>query len=287
MRNTLLGKIASEYDGLSKSHKKIADYILENYDKAAYMTACSLGESTDISESTVVRFATYLGFEGYPEFQKKLQENIKNKLTAIQRVNLATDRFGKDTNILSGVLANDINMIRQTEKSLSYETLKQAAKLINEANKIYILGVRSSACLAGFMSFYLSYAYDDVILIDSNSDSEIFEQSFKITPNDVCVAISFPRYSKQTIKALDYISSKSANIIAITDSESSPIASYAEITLTAKSNMASFVDSLVAPMSVINALIVEATKDKKSKLLDTFETLEEVWEKYHIYEEDV
>lgn len=283
MSSSLLSKIEKIYPTLSKSHKKIASYILEHYDKAAFMTAATLGKTVDISESTVVRFATQLGFEGYPELQKALQEMIKNKLTAIQRMEVTSVNM-MDENALDNVLSSDIDMIRTTLENISKENFKLAVEAINKARKIYILGVRSSASLASFIAFYFNLVYDQVELVDSESASGIFEKIFKITSDDVCIAISFPRYSKQTINALQFIHNKGAKVVAITDSNSSPIAPFSDYILVAKSNMASFVDSLVAPLSVINALIVAVTLEKKEQVFKNFSELESVWEKYQVYE---
>ncbi|NCC87400.1 MAG: MurR/RpiR family transcriptional regulator [Clostridia bacterium] len=283
MSGSLLSKIEKIYPTLSKSHKKIASYILEHYDKAAFMTAATLGKTVDISESTVVRFATQLGFEGYPELQKTLQEMIKNKLTAIQRMEVTSVNM-MDENALDKVLSSDIDMIRSTLENISKENFKLAVEAINKAKKIYILGVRSSASLASFIAFYFNLVYDQVELVDSESASGIFEKIFKITSDDVCIAISFPRYSKQTINALQFIHSKGARVVAITDSNSSPIVQFSDYILVAKSNMASFVDSLVAPLSVINALIVAVTLEKKEEVFKNFSELESVWEKYQVYE---
>ncbi len=283
MSKSLLSKIEDIYPSLSKSHKKIADFVLNNYEKAAYYTAAKLGAETDISESTVVRFAMHLGFEGYPEFQDALQEDIKGQLTSLQRMEVASYRMsGED--VLTKVLTDDRASIKETLNNISREDFKNAAEAINSAGKIYILGIRSSAPLAEFIYFYFKMIYDNVVLIDTASASEMFEKAFKIKKNDVCIALSFPRYSKAVVNTLDYIKDKGAKIIAITDSNSSPIVPVADYVLLAKSNMASFVDSLVAPMSLINALIVEATTKQRDEVLDTFSELENIWDKYDVYE---
>ncbi|MEG0979635.1 MAG: MurR/RpiR family transcriptional regulator [Oscillospiraceae bacterium] len=283
MSSTLLSKIQKIYPSLSKSHKRIADFILEHYDKAAFMTAATLGITVDISESTVVRFATQLGYEGYPEFQKGLQEMIKSKLTAIQRMEVTSGRI-EDDNVLEKVLTSDIDMIRSTLENISKQSFNAAVEEINNAKKIYILGLRSSAPLANFIAFYFKLIYDNVELVETTSPSGIFEQIFKITEDDICIAISFPRYSNQTINALQFIHNKGAKVVAITDSEFSPIAKYSNYILTAKSDMASFVDSLVAPLSLINALIVAITMGKKEVIMKNFSELERVWEKYQVYQ---
>lgn len=281
--STLLSQIENVYPTLTKSHKRIAEFILNNYEKAAYYTAAKLGTETDISESTVVRFATYMGFEGYPEFQMALQEDIKGKLTTLQRMEVSSLKL-IDEDVLEKVMKNDRSSIKETLENVSREDFNNAADAINAADKIYILGVRSSAPLANFIYFYLKMVYDNVVLITSASSSEEFEQIFKIRENDVCLAISFPRYSKQVAKTLEYAKEKGAKIIAITDSNTSPIAPLANFVLTAKSNMVSFMDSLVAPLSLINALILAATLEKRDEVLDTFAELETVWDKYDVYE---
>ena len=276
MTKSLLAKIDRLYPTLSKGHKRIASFIQEHYDKAAFMTASRLGDTVGVSESTVVRFATELGFEGYPELQKALQEMIRSKLTSVQRMEVTSSRMGED-DILEKVLTSDVEMIRATLEQTSRTDFRQAVDAINVARKIYILGVRSSAALASFMAFYFNLVYDNVVLVDTASASEIFEQMFRIDERDVCIAISFPRYSKQTINALRFISD-------ITDSAYSPIASFAKHLLVARSDMASFVDSLVAPLSLVNALIVAATLSRRGEVSENFNKLEEIWEEYQVYE---
>lgn len=281
--STLLSRIEQEYPKFSKSHKKIADFILNDYQKAAYYTAAKLGEETDISESTVVRFAAQLGFEGFPEFQAALRDDIKGKLTTLQRMEVASFKM-LDEDVLEKVMRSDRDAIKETLANVSHDDFKASAAAINDAERIYILGVRSAAPLANFMNFYLKMVYDNVVLITSASSSEEFENIFKIRKEDVCIAISFPRYSKQVVTTLEYAKEKSAKIIAVTDSDSSPIAPLATYLLKAKSNMASFTDSLVAPLSLINALIVEATIGKRDEVLGTFAELESIWDKYDVYD---
>ncbi len=281
--STLLSRIEQEYPKFSKSHKRIADFILNDYQKAAYYTAAKLGEETDISESTVVRFAAQLGFEGFPEFQAALRDDIKGKLTTLQRMEVASFKM-LDEDVLEKVMRSDRDAIKETLANVSHDDFKAAAAAINDADRIYILGVRSAAPLANFMNFYLKMVYDNVVLITSASSSEEFENIFKIRKEDVCIAISFPRYSKQVVTTLEYAKEKGAKIIAVTDSDSSPIAPLATYLLKAKSNMASFTDSLVAPLSLINALIVEATIGKRDEVLGTFAELESIWDKYDVYE---
>lgn len=279
----MLRKIKKVYPSLSKGHKKIASYILEHYDKAAFMTASRLGQTVGISESTVVRFATELGFEGYPELQRALQEMIRSKLTSVQRMEVTSGRIGRD-DVLEKVLSSDIEMIRSTLEKTSRQDFSNAVSAVNKAKKIYILGVRSSASLASFMAFYFNLVYDNVVLVNTASVSEIFEQMFRIDENDVCIAISFPRYSKQTLNALRFVHDSGATIISITDSDRSPIASLANHLLVACSDMASFVDSLVAPLSLINAFIVASTLSRREEVYQNFNKLEYIWDEYQVYE---
>lgn len=278
--------IDSVYGSLSKGHKKIANYIKKNYEKASFMTASSLGKAVGVSESTVVRFAANIGFEGYPELQKYLQEMVKSHLTSVQRMDVAASRFGGDDFIDKAFMA-DIEMIKATRDSISREAFIKSAEAINKAKKIYILGVRSSAALASFAAFYFRFLYENVVLIDTSASSELFEQMFRIGSDDVCVAISFPRYSNQTVKALSFAKDRGATIISVTDGERSPIAPFATHLLVAKSNMVSFVDSLVAPLSVINALIAACAKGKSQDVYKDFEALEKIWDEYHVYRTDV
>ncbi|MEG0546287.1 MAG: MurR/RpiR family transcriptional regulator [Oscillospiraceae bacterium] len=282
MKN-FLSKLGEQVKHLSKGHKKIAVYITENYDKAAFMTASTLGIKVGVSESTVVRFATELGFKGYPELQKELQQMIKSKLTAVQRMEVSENLIG-DGDILGRVLMSDIELIRETAEKTSVEDFKLAVNAINKAKKIYILGVRSSAALASFLAFYFNLVFESVILVDTSSASEMFEQMFRIDKDDICIAISFPRYSKQTVNALKFISDRGATVISITDTIESPIAPYSKYILVAKSDMASVVDSLVAPLSLINALIVGVTLSRRDEVYNNFNKLESIWDEYQVYE---
>ncbi len=288
MNNPLLATIDQKMKQLSKGHKKIASYIIENYDKAAFMTAASLGQKVGVSESTVVRFAGELGFKGYPELQRELQQMIKSKLTAVQRMQVSENLIG-DGDVIQNVLSNDIELIRATAEQTSREAYKQAVGVINHAKRIYILGARSSSALANFLAFYFNLLFDSVTLVDTAGAAEMFEQMFRIGQEDVCIAISFPRYSKQTVNALRFASDRKAKIIAITDTEKSPIAPFADHLLVARSSMASVVDSLTAPLSLINALIVGVTLARREETSENFARLENIWEKYQVYEktEDV
>lgn len=283
MKNFILSKVDLSDKKLSKGHKKLVEYITDNYDKAAFMTASKLGEKVGVSESTVVRFATEIGFKGYPELQKELQQMIKSKLTAVQRMEVSSNLIG-EKNAIKKVLNGDIELIRNTLESVSESEFEKAVETINKAKRIYILGVRSSASLASFLYFYLNPVFENVVLIDTASGSEMFEQIFRIDEDDVCVAISFPRYSKQIINALRFINDRGTKIIAITDSVDSPIAEYSETLLVAKSDMVSVIDSLVAPLSLINALIVAVTFSRRDEVYSNFNKLESIWDEYQVYD---
>ncbi len=277
----LMKIIQTKFSRLSKGQKLIAEYILNHYDKAAFMTAAKLGVSVGVSESTVVRFANQLGYEGYPELQKALQELIKNKLTTAQRIELSNDFITSD-NALKGVLKSDIENIRNTMEKINYEAFENTVNSILNSKKIYIVGLRSSAALADFLGFYLSLILDNVKIV-SYGMSDIFEQMLTLGEEDCVIGIGFPRYAMRTVETLNYAKSRRADVVAITDSVLSPLATIADYTLVAESNMASFVDSLVAPLSVINALIIAVGLKEKDKISKTFNDLEQVWQEYQIY----
>ena len=279
--NDLISKIQTELPGFSK--EQIARYILEHYDKAAFMTASRLGVTVGVSESTVVRFATELGYDGYPHLQRALQEMIRNKLTSVQRMEVSSDRLG-GRDVLRTVLHADTDMIRQTLDEIDRDAFQGAVDALTGAHRIYILGVRSSSALANFLGFYFNLLFDNVTLVHTNSVSEIFEQVLRIGPGDVLFGISFPRYSKRTLSAMQYARDRGAKVIALTDSQLSPLARVADHLLLARSDMASFVDSLVAPLSVINALIVAVGMSRRDEIEHTFNKLESIWEKYDVYE---
>ncbi len=281
--NDLMTKIQTNMTEFSKGQRLIARYIIEHYDKAAFMTASKLGTNVGVSESTVVRFATELGYAGYPQLQKALQEMIRNKLTAVQRMEVTNDRMG-NRDVLRSVLNSDIEKIRMTLDELDNDNFNSCVDHILNAKNIYILGVRSSAALSSFIGFYFNLMFDNVKLINTTSASEIFEQILRVGEGDVVLGISFPRYSRRTIQALEYSRSSGATVIALTDSRLSPLARIANHTLIAKSDMASFVDSLVAPLSVINALIVAIGMRKQDDISGAFEKLETIWDEYHVYE---
>jgi len=277
----LMRMIQTKFSRLSKGQKLIAEYILKHYDKAAFMTAAKLGASVGVSESTVVRFANQLGYEGYPELQKALQELIKNKLTTAQRIELSND-FIIPNNALKGVLKSDIENIRSTMEKINYEAFESTVNSILNSKKIYIVGLRSSAALADFLGFYLNLILDNVKIV-SYGMSDIFEQMLTLGEGDCVIGIGFPRYAMRTVETLNYAKSRGADVIAITDSVLSPLATKADYVLIAESNMASFVDSLVAPLSVINALIIAVGLREKDKISKTFTELEQVWQEYQIY----
>ena len=283
MTKDILSIIRDEMSTFSKGQKLIANFILESYDKAAFMTASRLGKTVKGSESTVVRFAAELGYEGYPAMQKALQEMIRSKLTSVQRIEVSNDRIG-DQDVLSMVMQSDIEKIHMTMEETDRAEFDQAVDAIVGARHVYILGVRSAAALASFLGFYFNLIFDHVTMIHSTSTSEVFEQMLRVAPGDVVVGISFPRYSRRTVKAMQFAHDRGATTIALTDSETSPLVQYCTHRLLAKSDMASFVDSLVAPLSLINALIVAIGRRKNEDLSRTFSDLERIWDEYDVYE---
>lgn len=285
MGNTadILTIIKENYSDLSKGHKKIADFVLSKYDKAAYLNASALAAEVGISESTVVRFAYELGCDGFSAFQRSLQEVIPNKLTSVQRMDVTTSRMG-DKDILTTVMNTDLEKIRQTLEDTDRNEFTGAVDTILSAKRVYILGVRSAASLAQFVYFYTTLLLPNVKLLQTSSSSEIFEQLIRTDENSVVLAISFPRYSKRTLKAVQFASSRGSKIITIADSPYAPINEYATHKLIARSDMASFVDSLVAPLSLINSLIVAIGMHKKNEVKKTFEELESIWDEYEVYE---
>ena len=287
MSNTehLLSKINVQYQSFSKGQKKLAAYIKENYDKAAFLTAAKLGETVGVSESTVVRFATHLGYKGYPEFQRELEELVRNKLNSIQRMEVT---YGKvpQSEILDTVLHSDIDKIKMTLEAVDHEAFNLAVETILSAKNIYVVGIRSCAPLAEFLAFYLNLIFDGVRLLNTNSASELFEQMIRIGENDVIIGISFPRYSMRTLKTLEFANNRNAKVITLTDSIHSPMNLYSSCNLIARSDMASIVDSLVAPLSVINALVVALSMRKQKTVVATLEALEKIWHEYQVYNND-
>jgi len=265
---------------LSKSHRRIAEYITQHYDKAVYMTATRLGEAVSVSESTVVRFAVAMGYEGYPQLQQSLQELVRHRLTATQRFEMSTDIAEKD--VLATVLKADMQNIRSTIEGIDTDAFLKAVRVISSAKRIYILGLRSAAPLAEFAAYYLRYIFDDVRVIAAGS-SDVFEAASRVEPGDVLLGISFPRYSSRTIEAMTFARSRRAQVIGITDGPMSPLHEAADICLSVRTDMASFVDSMAAPMSVINALMVALGLKNKDVLAARFKQLEEVWDAHSVY----
>ena len=282
MNRNLLGTISSMMPQFSKGQKLIARYIIEHYDKAAFMTAAKLGMAVGVSESTIVRFATELGFSGYPQLQRALQELIRNRLTSVQRMELTGEQIGKG-DLIERVLNMDIDKIRRTIEETSREEFQAVVDALDRAGTIYIMGIRSSTSLANFMEFYFNHVFPDVRLITSASTSDVFEQMFRAKQGDVFIGISFPRYSKRTVAAMRFAKEKGATTVALTDSSLSPISELADLHLYARSDMTSFVDSLVAPLSLINALITAVGISRQKEIAKTFEELEQIWDRYDIY----
>ena len=283
MNRDILTAIQDNMSSFSKGQKKIEGFILESYDKAAFMTASRLGKRVGVSESTVVRFASELGYDGYPDMQRSLQKMIRNRLTTVQRIEVTNDRLG-DQDLLSMVLQSDIDKIRQTLEELDRESFNRAVDAIVSARKIYIIGVRSSAAIASFLHFYFNLIFDNVVLVSASTASEIFESLLRVGEGDVVIGVSFPRYSSRTVQAMSFARDRGAATVAITDSEASPLIPISQYLLMARSDMASFVDSLVAPLSLVNALLVAVSQRKNDELARTFRTLEDIWEEYNVYE---
>lgn len=283
MANDILATIQENMPHFSKGQKLIANFILNSYDKAAFMTASKLGRTVNVSESTVVRFAAELGYDGYPSMQKALQEMIRNKLTSIQRIEVSKDRIGNQ-DVLSMVMQSDIEKIRLTLEETERTTFNEAVQRIAGAKRLYILGVRSASALAEFLTYYFRFMFDDVICVQTSAMSETFEQILHIKEGDVLIGLSFPRYSRRTVQAMRYAKDRGATAIAITDSKASPLAEIADVSLLAKSDMASFVDSLVAPLSLMTALIVSVSRIRSEKLEHNLSHLEQIWQEYDVYE---
>jgi DNA-binding MurR/RpiR family transcriptional regulator len=283
MKRNLIAMIEEGMPGFSKGQKRIANYILNHYDKAAYMTASKMGQLVGVSESTVVRFAIELGFDGYPDMQKSLQELIRMKLTSVQRVEVTNSLIGEG-DVLEKILLSDAEKIRRTLEEVDREAFEAAVDKIVAADKIYIIGVRSSSSLAGFLNFNFRMIFDNVKFVQTTSGSEMFEQIMSIGPNDVMIAISFPRYSKRIVNAVEYAHNAGADVISLTDSHQSPIAGVADQLLLARSDLVSFVDSLVAPLSIINAIIVAVSRKKMDDIRVRFDKLEKIWDEYEVYD---
>ena len=278
----LISHIEEALPELSKGQRLIARFIVNNYDKAAYMTASVLGSEVGVSESTVVRFANEMGYDGYPQLQQQIRETVRVRMTSVQRVQAANHRMDED-GVLDYCLTADMDKIKNTLENIDRDAFKKAVDMILGAGNIYILGMRSSAILAEFMNYYFGLLFDNVRLIRPAGGSEIFEHLMKVHKDDVFVAISFPRYTTGIVNATEYASKTGAKVIAITDSMSSPLVPHADVALVAKSEMVSFVDSLVAPMSLINAMIAYIGKKKHAEVTQTLGRLEQVWKEYNVY----
>ncbi|MGO1368777.1 MAG: MurR/RpiR family transcriptional regulator [Senegalia sp. (in: firmicutes)] len=282
-KNDLIKMIQLNYTKLSKGQKLIAEYITSDYDKAAFMTAAKLGDTVGVSESTVVRFANALGFSGYPSLQESLQELIKNKLTTVQR--LGMEDFSDKKNLIKQVVRTDINNMKDTLENLDNEIFYKIIDEISNAKRVYILGLRSSTALAGYLGFYLSFILENVKVV-SFGMSDIFEQLLKVSEDDVVIGISYPRYSKKTLDALKYVKEQGSTIVGISDGNLSPVSKMSDYNLEVKSNMISFVDSLVAPLSIINALIIGVGIKNHDDVSTYLSQLENLWREYDIYDEE-
>ena len=278
MKQNFLQLMAQKAPDFSKGQRQIAEYIKEHYDRAAYMTASRLGSVVEVSESTVVRFANALGFEGYPEMQRALQELARTHLTAAQRMGVADNLMDRDT-VLDKVLLGDADKIKRTLEELDRDAFEGAVEKISRARNIYIIGSRSAASLAGFLTFNFRLMFDNVHHVEVSSGSEMFEE-------DVLIAISFPRYSSRTVRAVQYAHNSGASVVALTDSDQSPLALYADHLLTARSDMASFVDSLVAPLSIINAMVAAVSMSRHDEVSARLHRLEKIWDEYNVYDKN-
>ncbi len=285
VEESLFDRIGRLYKSMSKGQKRLSEYVSEHYDKAAFCTAAELGRQVKVSESTTVRFATLLGYDGYPEFHQSLQELVRNKLNSIQRMEVAYDRIPREK-ILEKVLQNDIEKIKITMEQTDRKAFSLAVDTILAAKTIYVVGIRSCFPLASFLAYYLHQIFPDVRQITTSGATEVFEQLIRIGKDDVIIGISFPRYSMRTLKAMEFANNRNARVITITDSIHSPINLYSSCNLIAKSDMASIVDSLVAPLSLINALIVALSMRKQKEVEHTLKTMEEIWNEYKVYSVD-
>lgn len=283
MNNDILELLQEKAPTFSKGQRAIAKFITESYDKAAFLTASKLGKTVGVSESTVVRFAVELGYDGYPSMQKAMREMVLNRLTSVQRIEVANDRIG-DQDVVSMVLHSDMEKLRQTGEILDRDAFRASVNALLGAKRIYIVGVRSAAPLANFLGYYLGYMFNNVHIVTASGSSEMFEKIVGVTAGDAVVAFSFPRYSTATLRAAGYCRSVGATVVGVTDNKQSPLAQSSDHVLLAKSDMVSLVDTLVAPLSVANALIVALAAKREKELAKTFNTLERVWEEYHVYE---
>lgn len=283
MHSQLSEKIRQYSAGFSKGQRAIARYIQEHPDQVAFMTASKLGTTVGVSESTVVRFATEIGYPGYPALQQAMQEMIRSKLTSLQRLEM-TSRNIPTERLLDAVLDQDIDILKRTKETVDREAFYRAADALVGARRVYVLGAGSSFALASFLAHYLRLIFDTVQLVEATSEATILQQIIRAGESDAVIAISFPRYSKKAAKTLRYASDRGMVTVAITDSPLSPLAEHAAHLLLARSDMVSFVDSLVGPQSVINALIVTVAIRKKQEVADTLRKIESIWDEYGVYE---
>lgn len=285
MKKNLLARMNEKYSHMSKGQKKLANYITLNYDKAVFMTAAKLGQTVGVSESTVVRFASLLEYGGFPAFVKAMEEMVKEKLNSIDKIEVAAGKMTRQE-VLETVMYADAEKIKLTLDNVDREAFEVAIDTILSSRRIYIIGIRSCAPLASFLAFYLNLMFDEVTLITTNNSSELFEQMIRMNEQDCIIGISFPRYSLRTLKAMEFANDRNAKVITITDSKHSPMNLYSSCNLLARSDMASIVDSLVAPLSLINALIVSLCMKKSDKVVETMEMLENIWDQYQVYSGD-
>jgi DNA-binding MurR/RpiR family transcriptional regulator len=282
MAQDISQRIKELYPTFSKGHKKISSVVLNDYDKIAYMTASKLGKYVGISESTVVRFADELGYAGYSEFQKAVQELVRTRLTPNQRIDITKQRIGMG-DIIDSVFESDTAKMKATYERLDRKAFYSTCDAILSAKRIYVMGARSTESLAMILKYNLSLVFDNVSLIAPKSTAEVFEQMFTIGEGDLLIAFSFPRYSSKMVNAVKFAKQNGASVAVVTDSANSPLAEYASYLITAQSDMASFMDSLVAPISIINAIIVEITSRRESLIRDRFDRLEKIWDDYEVY----
>ena len=282
MATDISQRIEKHYHKFSKGQKKIASAILNEYDKTAFMTAAKLGKQVGVSESTVVRFATAIGYDSYSEMQTAVEELVRIKSTPNQRIEITKQQLGgKD--VIENVMEADIHKIRYTLEKLDRDAFSNAVSSILNAKNVYIMGARSAEPVAKILYYNLSLIFDNIRFVTPTNTAEVFEQMFSISKGDVLIGFSFPRYSSRMVNAVKFAKSKNATVIGFTDSRSSPIAEFADYLLTARSDMASYMDSLVAPISIINSIIVEITRRREREITKRFETLEEIWDEYNVY----
>ena len=283
-KTDLLVLLAEHAPAMSKGHRRIAQFLTEHYEKAVYLTAAKLGALIGVSESTMVRFAVELGYDGYPQMQKALEDLVKLNLTSTQRMAVAEDWLTKnDKSVLGTVLRSDAERVLATLQTIDEASFDRTVTHIVRASKVYVIGGRSSSAVASFFAFYLNLMVENVVHINASSSAEVFEQIFRIREGELCIGISFPRYSQRTYTAMEYASAHDATVVAITDSPRAPIAEIADYTLIAQSSMLSFVDSLVAPMSVMNALLAAVSIKRKEAVTESLDQLEQLWSEYQVY----